>query len=253
MSGIRYLLPAVPLLLAAPGPVFPQDNVEDAVTELTATAAKRYISPMVSGFGANMNAGWYHKAPPADKIGFSVEGGWLIMATFLDKGGKTFDVQGDFRFSQDQAGQMLAFMDTEEPYASLPSAQRQALKDSLALRLASEDFRVGFGGPTITGSSKDSVRVRFEGKTFNVSGYPDSIVVPADTVALPVTGILDGLPLIPLMAPQFTLGTVYGTNVTFRYLPTVEFTPEVGAFKFFGFGVQHNPQVWLGSPLPVDL
>jgi hypothetical protein len=123
----------------------------------------------------------------------------------------------------------------------------------LALRLASEDFRVGFGGPTITGSSKDSVRVRFEGKTFNVSGYPDSIVVPADTVALPVTGILDGLPLIPLMAPQFTLGTVYGTNVTFRYLPTVEFTPEVGAFKFFGFGVQHNPQVWLGSPLPVDL
>lgn len=69
-----------------------------------------------------------------------------------------------------------------------------------------------------------------------------------------VTGILHdflSFPL-PLVAPQVTLGTVFGTNLTFRWLPTMTI-PDIGDFNFFGFGIQHNPAVWLGRSLPIDM
>jgi hypothetical protein len=69
-----------------------------------------------------------------------------------------------------------------------------------------------------------------------------------------IGGLFDpALSALPLAAPQLTIGTVFGTQFSFRYLPDVQITKEIGSFKYFGFGIQHNPAVWLGTPLPVDL
>lgn len=57
---------------------------------------------------------------------------------------------------------------------------------------------------------------------------------------------------LPLAAPQFSFGTVFGTMASVRFLPNVKMG-ELGELSYFGFGLQHNPAVFLPIPLPVDL
>jgi hypothetical protein len=56
-----------------------------------------------------------------------------------------------------------------------------------------------------------------------------------------VHGLLEDLPALPLFAPQLTVGTIYGTQASFRFVPTYDVT-DLGDFKYFGFGLQHNPK-----------
>ncbi|HEX2612538.1 MAG TPA: DUF6588 family protein, partial [Fibrobacteria bacterium] len=108
-------------------------------------------------------------------------------------------------------------------------------KDVMTIKVVSQSVTVGKpggGGDT----------------TITTQPYNDSIKE--------VTGILGNFTNIPLplFAPQLTLGTVYGTNVTLRYLPEVETVEEVGKVSLFGFGIQHNPAVWgFLPPLPLDV
>jgi hypothetical protein len=68
-----------------------------------------------------------------------------------------------------------------------------------------------------------------------------------------VGGLLDGVTLVPLAAPQLSLGTIVGTQFTFRYLPEVEIDSKIGKFKYFGWGLQHNPGIWFPNPLPINI
>src|SRR5439155_563530 len=66
-------------------------------------------------------------------------------------------------------------------------------------------------------------------------------------------GIISKLPVLPLMAPQLTIGTILGTQATLRWLPSIELDPKLGKFSYLGFGIQHNPGVWLPFHMPVDV
>jgi hypothetical protein len=79
--------------------------------------------------------------------------------------------------------------------------------------------------------------------------------VGAQVITLPIGGFeaISDLSFLPLAAPQLSLGTVFGTRVTFRYLPSITIDEELGKFKYFGFGIQHNPGVLLPTPLPFDV
>jgi len=94
-------------------------------------------------------------------------------------------------------------------------------------------------------------------KTFNVtvSGQNGTVPVtlPSTSVPIPVTGLLDNVTVVPLAAPQLSIGTFVGTQFTFRYLPSVKINSDIGEFKYFGFGIQHNPGIWFPTPLPVDI
>jgi hypothetical protein len=59
--------------------------------------------------------------------------------------------------------------------------------------------------------------------------------------------------MIPLTTPQLSIGTLFGTSVELRYLPSVQLKSDLGKFKYFGIGIQHNPSVWFDNPLPVDI
>src|SRR6185295_16309024 len=89
------------------------EDLTESMTKLTGEAAKQYVSPLVSGFGANLNAGWYHKAPSADKFRFSIESGVIAMGTLLGDGKKTFDVQNSFRFTKKQADSLVQFVESD--------------------------------------------------------------------------------------------------------------------------------------------
>jgi hypothetical protein len=119
---------------------------------------------------------------------------------------------------------------------------------------------VGISGPTIIGSNKDSVKVGFQGRNFTFTdpqGGQHSVLVPSNNIGLPVTGLLGdkkilGKNMVPLGAPQLSIGTLFGTQFTFRYLPQYQISSEIGKTKYFGWGIQHNPAVWFPVEFPLD-
>lgn len=232
-----------------------ESDLEENLSELAGKAAKAYVAPVVSGFGANFNAGWFHRAPSAKKFDFQFEAGTVFMGAFLQGGAKTFETNDTFRMNETAAAQLVDYVDDD--FNNLPPATREAIKDSLTRRLVGTEYAVSFKGPTVIGSKDESVAMYYGGGSFtvNIPGQGEQTYeVPADTALLEVTGILGDLPLLPLAAPQLTVGTVMGTNVTLRWLPTVKLTSAIGEMSYFGFGVQHNPGVWLGEDfMPLDL
>ncbi len=145
-----------------------------------------------------------------------------------------------------------------DPQYGVTQQQRENFQRLVIQQIRGRDFPVGVSGPTVIGKKEDSVRVQFHGQTFTVidpnTGLSRQVIVPAEKIALPVTGLLEDAPVLPLATPQLTLGTFLGSQVTLRYLPEVEVDPEIGKFKYFGFGIQHNPGVWLGEEaLPLEI
>lgn len=226
-------------------------SMEETVSKLGAAAGKKYMAPVVSGFGSNLNAGWYHKAPSAKKFGFHVEAGVVAMGTLLSGGSKTMNVSGSFRLDSAQSREIA-----ENSISSTTPGSAQ-LRDSLTSAIRRTDVNVNFSGETIIGPGDEdmTIQVLTEQITMTKPGGGDTTIniEPLNDTIPGVTGILGDLPALPLFAPQLTIGTIYGTNLTLRWLPEIETSEDIGTVKFFGFGIQHNPGVWLGSTLPVDL
>jgi hypothetical protein len=103
------------------------------------------------------------------------------------------------------------------------------------------------------GARTDSLTIAYGGDSYEFGGQ--SYEVPAQEVKLPFGGFGDlaEINVMPLMAPQLTLGTVYGTQFTLRVLPATEINSDLGEFSYTGFGIQHNPAIWFDRKLPVDV
>ena len=56
---------------------------------------------------------------------------------------------------------------------------------------------------------------------------------------------------LPFLVPQFTIGSIRGTEATFRYFQ-ITLGDNVGDVKLFGFGARHSISQYLKDP-PVDL
>jgi len=248
----RGLPVAAALLLSLAAGAAAQDDasLEETLNQLSADAAAQYVSPISSSFGANLNSGWFHRAPQAKKFGINFEAGLVMMGSFFPDDAQHFDVSGGFRFSQDEANMILdAWEDNGGPDLSIVDG----LRSYLVGQLTTAEYQVGISGATVIGAATDSVTVAFAGDDFEFLGVPYE--VPGAEVKLPFGGFGDlaDISLLPLMAPQFTVGTVYGTQLTLRYLPAVEINADLGKFSYSGFGLQHNPAVWLDKKLPVDV
>ncbi len=215
-------------------------SLEETIGGLAETGAKEYVAPVVSGFGANLNSGWLHKATAAKKFGIDIELGVVFMGTIFGDANKSFSTSGSFRFDRPQAEKM-----TE-------SITNAIARDSIINRIINSSFNIAINGPTITGKNTDTVFVSFPGQTYNISGL-GSYTVPGQNVNTGVTGVLEELSILPLAAPQLSVGTVYGTSLSLRYVPNIKINEDLGEFKYLGFGLQHNPAIWFPNPLPLDL
>jgi hypothetical protein len=227
---------------------------EETLKNLSLDAAKAYVNPIVSGFGVDLNGGWFHRAPSKTMLGFDLEFGVVAMETFFKEDAKKFNSNGTFSLSDAQAASLTLFVNSDPQFALLTPTQRDNIKLSLQNQITAQFFTLGISGPTIVGSSLDSIAIAFASKTFAVAGAPGgSVTVPGQRIVLPVTGYLGELKALPLAAPQLTLGTFVGSQFTFRYLPSTN-TQNLGKASYFGWGIQHNPAIWLGpvDVLPVD-
>jgi hypothetical protein len=237
----------VPAILLAVGSAQGQ-TLEETLSELSADAAEQYVAPISSAFGANLNSGWFRRAPAADRLGFHLELGVVAMGSFFPTDADHFDVSGQFRFSASQANQLVLVYEDMQG-VNLP----QVVRRELVRQLTGQASTVRISGATVIGAASDSVTVGFGGDTYTALG--DDYDLPAYDLKLPFGGFGDlaEINLLPLAAPHLTLGTVQGTQLSLRYLPAVEISSDLGDFQYFGFGIQHNPMIWLERSLPVDV
>ncbi len=247
----KTLLSVLAAVVLLTGSVFAQATTEEeggfagTLKNMAGDAGKGFIQPVVSAFGANLNGGWFHKSPQTKIFGIDLELGAVFMATFTTDENKTFNVNGNFKFS---GGPVGSNSEAEQLASSIngynnPLFPKQAAIDAIA----NQQFSVGIQGPTVVGSKSDTLKIIVPANTINVNGT--NYTIPAQTsVISEVTGVLDGSATVPLFAPQFSIGTIYGTQFSFRYLPEVD-AGDIGKVKYFGFGIQHNLGMWL--PIPV--
>lgn len=264
----KILLLAICCALMATTAVYSQ-SLDSTLQKLAGSAARGYVAPIVSGFGSDLNGGWFHKAPSAKMFGFDLEFGVVAMATTFSGASQTFSTSGDFQFNNAQATSLVPLSAIPNQVTigglahTLTPTEKTSIQSQIATQITGVTFTVGISGPTIIGKKTDSVKVGFSGlnKTFNVTNIGGvaganaavPVVLPASHVALPAGGVLDNVTLIPLAAPQLSIGTFVGTQFTFRYLPSVKINSDIGEFKYFGFGIQHNPGIWFPNPLPIDI
>jgi hypothetical protein len=217
-------------------------TLEETLSKLASTAGKAYVAPIISAFGSNLNSGWVSSVPSASKVGFHLDIKIAAMGSFFSDENKIFNTSGKFLFISSQVDQILSSSNitTSNPMYS-----------TLKTELLKTEFDVNFSGPTIVGSKNQFLKINFTGKKVTVQNQ-EFTLSPKNFEVAEVKGFLDELPALPTAAPQITVGTVMGTNVSVRYLPDVDIQ-DLGKFTFFGIGAIHNPGVWLANPLPVEI
>jgi hypothetical protein len=92
--------------------------------------------------------------------------------------------------------------------------------------------------------------------TATVFGGKKSVVTSTVDPSLQYSGIADGIfntTIFPLATPQLTLGYLYGTSATIRFVTVPSsVTKDLGTITLFGLGVQHSVSQYLPD-FPVDL
>ncbi len=221
------------------GNTFSQKNdLHETLSKLTQDAAGQYVAPLISGFGADMNSAWVSSVPKPEILSIEINFRIVAMGAFFSNANKTLNSNADFRFNRSDAEVLTQNVDP-------------AVRQSVIDQILSRDFNVGIQGPTAIGGHDKYITVDFQGATFNVNGT--EVPVEAQHYKTDINGALGNLPAMPLAAPQLTVGTVFGSMIALRYLPPVKINSDLGDLKYFGIGIMHNPAVWLGIPMPLDV
>jgi hypothetical protein len=239
---------AVMLLLGAARTGQAQErSLEETISVLSADAAEAYLAPVSKAFGANLNSGWFHRAPRPERLGFHFEAGLVAAGSFFAAKDRSFAVAGRFRLSAEEAWQLVSLL--EQQQGQLPIIVRQAL----VTELTADPSEVGISGATVIGSADERITIAYPGATHRL--YGRDYFVPAAEFELPFGGFGEwaGLDLLPLAVPQFGIGTLWGTRATLRWLPALELEDGLGEYRYFGYGLEHNPAVWFGRRPALDL
>ncbi len=243
------------LVLLPLGLLTAQTDMQDAVQNLAQDAAQKYVHPVVSGFGSNLNTGWFHRAPKASKFGFNVEVGMVFMGTMFNKKDKTFTSHNTLTLSESDAGFFAEAIINGDPTLSdldeddlLRTQAIAAITDQLIGR----EMTIDISGATVIGRKNDRIRVTYGAGAGTVTYGGNTYSLDNTTDTTDIGGLLN-TPVVPLLAPQITVGTIMGTQLTLRYLPPIKADEKIGTIEYAGFGIQHNPQVWFGKVIPVDV
>ena len=84
-----------------------------------------------------------------------------------------------------------------------------------------------------------------------VVGPAESVEVNGDGGTVYVFPAGMNVRMLPFAIPQLTIGSVYGTDVTFRYF-AYSFDEDVGDLDLFSWGIRHSVSQYF-STLPLDL
>jgi hypothetical protein len=286
-SGITFSIIVIILLFSGIQYAVAQQQekgLKETLQDLSEDVAKQYVSPLSSAFGANLNSGWFHRPPGAKIFGLKFEIGVVMMASIFPEGRRSFNTAAHFRFNEQEAMKLVSMAENdinsyvdnyvETTFPTAPDPYKTEIKNHIAqeiennmLEQITADYQnVEASGATIIGSQEDSIKIKFTGQDVpctvegSYEGYNYSLEhtfnVPDQTIVMPIAGFkeeLGGAKWMPFIVPQLKVGTVLGTQLTFRFKIPVKNEAYDEYMHYFGFGIQHNPALWLGEKLPFEM
>lgn len=226
------------IIIVLPAKVNSQ-SISEILSNLSSDAATEYVKPGVTSFGANMTGGWFSGVPSATIAGIHAKIRLIAVGSFFSNDQKRFATEGRFRYNFLQVDEILE----ASGFAPSNTPEYEQIKNELL----SQEWIVKFDGPTIIGGSNDYLHVEFPGYEYN-----GETIGSFDQTVTEVNGFLDGISFLPNPAIQLDVGTVAGTNFSFRYFPEIDFK-NLGKTYLWGLGLLHNPGLWFEEPLPIDL
>jgi len=188
-------------------------KLEDKLVQFAEDNSKKYIKPLVTAFGTNLNSGFY----------------------------QTAKVLAPFRFGVSMSG-MLAFVPQDEKtfMALSPSVTYEGnevyIYDPYEIKSA-----------TIFGN-KGGTFEEFNPDLINDPDFDFGNI--ETTLKLPNGG---GLDYVPLLTPQINVGLPYGNEIMIRAFPSYEVNEDTGEISFWGVGLKHSIDQYLPGVVPIDL
>ena len=222
MKISRIIMMAVGLMVGCSLIGFAQQNdIGKQLSRVAGGNAVNYLSPFLSGLGADLNSGIYHSADLHDILGFDV--GVKLSAVVPTDADKTFDFVLPDRITY----------------------------QGITLNAGVDYDKVVPGAPTAVGETT--------GKQVSVVVKPTSSHVPlrGQTILSFMTPQGFNLKGVPLLVPQASIGLPLGFEVIGRFIPTVTVPPSsfgdpLGKVNFLGFGLRHDIDQYI--PLcPIDI
>jgi hypothetical protein len=237
MKSIFRFAIAIICVLALISSLATAQDLNQQLSKLGQQAAVSYISPILNGWGNDLNSGIYCSADLHDVLGFDI--GVKAASSHFTDGDKTY-------------------------LLTLPASMTVAPSD-LGLTGYPAGYTVTLtSGTNYTSSitantavgAKDETNITTLGGTGvvkNASGATvGTIAIPANKTVQTLPGGYDpGKIGVPLAMPQLNLGLPFGLEFMLRYAPTIK-AGDYGKFNYMGFGLRYDIDQWI--PLcPVDI
>ncbi len=245
-------------------------SLEEMMGDMAEEVGKAYVSPITEGFCTNMNSAWFNKAPEDEVLGLDIELSIVAMGATVGEGNKTFDMttSSNIKLSrdlfEDLATKIIEDQGILDDQGNPTGQDKEEAISELADELWKKFGDSGAGvkirafGPTVAGSGDDKVKFVLETGDFDITINEGKTTYSLDsedrkTIQTDINGL--DLSIVPLAAFQISLGTLYGTKATFRFLPPLEIDDEIGELSYYGGALQHNPKMFLPvlDVLPFDL
>lgn len=212
----------VPALLAAsvlltPGPAAGQD-LDASVRTLAEENARRYVAPIASGLGAGLSSAWYSTPEVRGVGGFYL--GLDVMGAWVPEADKTFRAILPSSITVEE----LNGNTYTDPYGASP----------------------GQATPSAAGDGEGAV---FEPQGQFRQDLEANGRDPANFALRFPEGL--GFFAVPSFVPRLTVGVPGSTEVTVRYLPSLDLFDEFGSLDAFGFGARHQLNRWLPETFPL--
>lgn len=217
MKISKFLIPVVLLLSGSWTASSAQEDLGKQLSKVAGTNAVSYLTPFLSGLGADLNSGFYHSADLHEILGFDI--GVKVGATLMRDEDKVFD-----------------FILPDEINYSF------GVQDNLKLRAGTDYDKVVPNTPTAVGDKT--------GKPVRVKPTSAYAAVLGNTPIFTTPQGFD-LTAVPLVVPQVAIGLPMGLEVVGRFIPTISLG-DAGKVNFLGFGLRHDIDQYI--PLfPVDV
>ena len=240
-SFFRFTITVI-CLLALVGSLATAQDLQQQLSTLGSKAAQGYITPILAGWGNDLNSAMYYSADLHDILGFDV-GVKVAMSKLTDD---------DKTYKMDLPDRVKLSTIPGLPSGVIPTGGYVILTKG-----------VNYSSNQITANTavgpKDGVPIKTTGGTATVYNASGTVVgttpagiIPIGQTILTIPGGFDISSLgVPLPMPQFDLGLPFGIEVMLRYVPTIS-GGDVGKFNYMGFGLRYSISQWL--PLfPVDI
>lgn len=197
------------------------DDLADQLTKVGTKNVQNYITPIFSGWGADLNSGFYHSADLHGVLGFDVG---LKIGLALTK-------------------------DDDKKYNFLtPDSviiQNPVTSGNFTLVAGKDYDREIVGAPTSVGAKDANLYVKMlepnpadADYVIRKAIYDTLLARKGNDNLFPIPNGFN-LPVVPLFIPQAAIGLPFGIEIIGRFIPTIS-AGDAGKFNYMGFGVRYD-------------